>query len=36
MIMPAGMKHYAACEAGRDDCIVLVTQDGPFDFTVAE
>ncbi len=36
MIMPAGVKHYAACEAGEDDCIVFVTQDGPFDFTVAK
>ncbi len=36
MIMPAGVEHYAACEADGNDCIVFVAQDGPFDFTVVE
>lgn len=31
MLMPAGVKHYAAC-AEDEDCVVFVTQDGPFDF----
>jgi quercetin dioxygenase-like cupin family protein len=32
--MPAKLKHYSACEAGKD-CVLLVIQKGKFDFTDA-